>query len=141
MPGALLLATAPVWAQAGAVVIRVTDPTGSVVPTAAASLLGANDRPVRTLTANGAGEILWNYLPLGERHFWVSAPVAFVQPITAAGADPKEQVVEARLGPVCTRVEAGTEVNTIHMPYSDSLDLAPAPTLASPQQKPAKHRW
>jgi hypothetical protein len=58
-------------AQAGRVRIIVTDTTGAVIPTAQASLLGPENRPMRTEQANERGEILFGDLPLGNCRFAV----------------------------------------------------------------------
>jgi uncharacterized surface anchored protein len=60
-------------AQSGRVRIRVTDATGAVIPVAQASLLGRDDKPIRTAHANEVGEILFADLPLGDCRFTVNA--------------------------------------------------------------------
>jgi hypothetical protein len=132
--GLLVTSLAPLWAQTGRLHIRVTDPTGAVVPTASASLLDANDRPVRVLPANDAGAIVWTDLPLGDSHFWVSAPGfnLFLLDVTIrSGVD---ENIGAALKVGC--LEYGPDVKTVQMPYSDTLDLAEVAPL-----KPAKHHW
>ena len=132
---ALLIATPGLWAQTSTVRLRVTDPLGTVVPSASASLLDANGRPVNTLTANDAGEIIWTGLPLGDSHFRVSASgfSLFLVNVTIPSAD--EQKIEAALKLGC--MECVPDVPTWYLPYSDTLDLT---RVLSPS-KPVKRRW
>jgi hypothetical protein len=60
-------------AQTGRVRIRVLDPTGAVVITARASLIGADGKAVRTVQVNKVGELVLTDLPSGDSQFLVSA--------------------------------------------------------------------
>jgi len=53
-------------AQSGSVRICVIDLTGAVIPSAEASLLGGDGKPIRTAYANEAGEIEFADLPMGD---------------------------------------------------------------------------
>lgn len=95
--GVLLLAISPLFAQTGGLRIRVTDPTGAVVPTAAVSLLGPDDHPIRTMEATETGEIVFTDLPLGASRFSVHSPGFRICRVGATIRDTDEQKVEARL--------------------------------------------
>jgi hypothetical protein len=144
--GALLTAVSPLWAQTGRIRIRAIDITGAAVPHATVSLLGAEDRPMRSATSDERGESVWTDLPLGDSRISVTAPgfMLFRQTITIRNSE--EQVIEAPL-----RVPEFTgEVVIIDQPapsgYIQSpqtLVATPAPDSAptSPQPKPAKRKW
>jgi hypothetical protein len=95
--GALLTAFAPLWAQVGRVRIRVIDRTGAVIPAAKVALLGANYQPVRTVSANDAGEVVWTDLPLGDSRFEITAPGFGLQKLTVTIDSGEEQKLEAHL--------------------------------------------
>lgn len=95
--GALLTAISPLMAQAGRVRIRVTDPTGAVIPTARASLLGPNDKPIRTAGANEVGEIVFTDLPLGDARFAVVEQGFPTRRLTALIQNGEEVKMEAAL--------------------------------------------
>jgi hypothetical protein len=144
--GALLTAVSPLWAQTGRIRIRAVDMTGAVVPHATVSLLGAEDRPIRSATADERGESVRTDLPFGDSRISVTARgfTLFRQTITIRNSE--EQVIEARL-----RVPEFTgEVVIIeqsspseYIQHSQTLDGIPAPVSvpASPQAKPAKRKW
>jgi hypothetical protein len=71
LAGALLTAISPLMAQSGRVRIRVTDGAGAVVPGAEVSLLGPDNQPTRTEKTNGAGEIVFQDLPVGDARFTI----------------------------------------------------------------------
>jgi len=85
-------------AQAGRVRIRVTDPTGAVVPTARASLLGSDDKPVRTEQVNESGEIIFTDLPLGDSRIAVVSPGFPTRRLTVTLRNGDEVRVETSLG-------------------------------------------
>jgi Carboxypeptidase regulatory-like domain len=72
--GAPLLANAPLWAQTGAVRIRVTDSNGRAIPQASVSLANAWNRTISSASANNAGEVHRTHLPFGDLYFYASAP-------------------------------------------------------------------
>jgi hypothetical protein len=135
----LLIATPGLWAQTSTVRLRVTDPLGTVVPSASASLLDANGRPVNTLTANDAGEIIWTGLPLGDSHFRVSASGFSLFPLNVTIRSALEQRIEVALEVGC--IECPPADVTTYMPYSNTLDPAPEPSPSSQEPKPAKRHW
>jgi hypothetical protein len=59
--------------------MRVTDPVGDVLPGAQVTLLGAKDKPIRTLTTDKAGLLVWEDPPLGDSRFRVSMPGFYFQ--------------------------------------------------------------
>ena len=61
--GALLAGT--LGAQTARVGILVTDQNGAAIVTSEASLINADDKPIRTAPANAAGEIVLTGVPLG----------------------------------------------------------------------------
>lgn len=93
--GARLTAISPLMAQTGRVRIRVTDPAGAVVPTAQASLLGPDDKPIRTARANEVGEIVFTDLPLGDARFAVVEQGFRTRRLTALIRNGEEVRVEA----------------------------------------------
>jgi len=74
LAGALLTAVSPLIAQSGRVRIRVTDATGSVLPSAEATRLGTDDKPMDYMRANERGEVVWTGLPMGVCQFAVWSP-------------------------------------------------------------------
>jgi hypothetical protein len=112
----------------------VTDRNGAVIVTSEASLLGADDKPIRTESVNNAGEIVVTGLPLGFSRFRVAAP--YFQPLQLGVAirSGSEQVIKASLEVV--PLDQGQHVETALMPSPQALDPAPAPS-----PKPAKRRW
>jgi Carboxypeptidase regulatory-like domain len=95
--GALLTAISPLMAQTGRVRIRVTDATGAVVPGAVASLLGADDKPVRTAQSDGMGEIEFGDLPFGDCRFTVATPGFQTRRLTVTIRNGDEVKIEATL--------------------------------------------
>jgi hypothetical protein len=81
--GALLTAISPLMAQSGRVRIRVTDATGSVVPNAEVSLLGADEKATRTARTDAVGEAVFMDLPLGDCRFTVAVPGFQTRRLTA----------------------------------------------------------
>ena len=73
--GAVLVATLlgilPLAAQAGPLRIRVVDPAPNVLPGAQITLLGAKDTPIRTLSTDKDGVLVWENLPVGDFRFRV----------------------------------------------------------------------
>ena len=142
--GALFTAIAPLWAQTGRIRIRVTDITGAAIPTATASLLGPDNKTLRTESADIAGEILWTDLPVGDSVIVVKATGFDSRRLTVTSRNNKELLVEARLevGSMGTVVTLAPEP----APVPPSLASAPAPAVsqtaspASPQPR-RKHRW
>jgi hypothetical protein len=133
--GLLLTSLAPLRAQTGRLRIRVTDPTGEAVPGAEVSLIGSFDLPVRTIVADDAGETAWANLPSGELHFEVVGYGPDFGSVDIEVLDQEEKIVSIRLEPVDPAVEA-ILLETIQMPYSQTLDLAPVS-----RSKPAKRHW
>jgi hypothetical protein len=84
-------------AQTGRARIRVTDATGAVVPGAVASLLGPDDKPIRTARADAIGEIVFGDLPFGDCGFTVATPVFQTQRLTATIRNGDEVKIEAVL--------------------------------------------
>jgi uncharacterized surface anchored protein len=85
-------------AQTGRVRIRVTDPTGAVVPGAEVSVLGSDTmKPVRTERTNAAGEVAWTDLPFGDSRFTISQPGFRMRPLTVTLRDGDEVNLEAVL--------------------------------------------
>jgi len=98
--GALLLAAPTLWAQTVPARIHVTDPTGWMLPGAEATLLGAKDKPIRTLTADKAGVLIWEDLPWGTSRFRVSKPGFYSQMLKVTVlSDDYEEKVEVTLQP------------------------------------------
>jgi len=95
--GALLTAIAPLMAQAGRVRIRVLDSTGAVIPTAEASVLAPDNRPLRTVKADESGEVLLRDLPVGNCRFRVSAPGFASKTLTIAVSEIEEVQVDTKL--------------------------------------------
>jgi hypothetical protein len=120
--------------------IRVTDLAGSVIAAAEVSLLRANDQPIRTLSADNVGEILWTDSPVGFSRFLISAPCFMPRQLPITLANGEERSVEVRLD--IAPIEDTPAVEGSHMACSDSLDLTPQPSPASPQPKhPKRKRW
>jgi hypothetical protein len=63
---ALLVCISPLWAQTGPLRIRVVDPAPNVLPGAQITLLGPKDVPIRTLSTDKDGVLVWENLPLGN---------------------------------------------------------------------------
>jgi len=95
--GALLTAISPLMAQAGRVRIRVTDPTGAVIPKAEVSLVGPDDKPTQTAVANDAGEIVFVGLPFGDCRFAVVAQGFNKRPLTVTLRNGDEVKIETFL--------------------------------------------
>ncbi len=93
--GALLTAISPLMAQTGRVRIRVTDPSGAVVPGAVGSLLGTEDKPKKT--ANEAGEIVFTDLPFGDCRFTIATPGFKTRALTVTIRNGDEVKIEAVL--------------------------------------------
>jgi uncharacterized surface anchored protein len=84
-------------AQTGRVRIRVTDVTGAVIPGAVVSLLGPDDKSVRTAQADEVGEIVFTGLPFGDCRFTVVAPGFKTRPLTITIRSGDELKIEAAL--------------------------------------------
>jgi hypothetical protein len=134
--GALLTAISPLMAQAGRVRIRVTDPTGAVIPTAQASLLGPDDKPTRTEQANESGEIVFADLPVGDCRFAVVSIGFATQRLTATLRNGDEVELETALQ-VGTVGEFVTVQKTSPQPIANGV---PAPSTP-PEPKSPKRRW
>jgi len=94
----MLLASPFVMAQPGRVRILVIDPRGEpITRTAEASLLGNNNKPLRTVKANEAGEIIVTELPLGISRFWITALGFATKPITVRIRNGNEVKIRTRL--------------------------------------------
>ncbi len=156
--GALLTAVAPLWGQEGGVRIRVIDRAGAVVPAAEVSLLGANDQPIRTSSADASGEVLWTGLSLGDARVLVTASGFSRRTVTVTIHSGDEQRVGAPLD-IALDVGYMGGVVTVQAPEPEpspaplSLDLpqravpypvplmSDVPPLAVPPPKPPKRRW
>ncbi|MGD0134084.1 MAG: carboxypeptidase-like regulatory domain-containing protein [Bryobacteraceae bacterium] len=134
---ALFLSIGPLWAQSGSLRIRVKDRTGAVIPGASVLLLEIDGRIVNTKTADDGSGIIWTNLPLGYLRVKVSAPAFHSRQLTVNIRPGVEESLEARLE--VAPIEDVPDVDTVQMPYSETLDLAPVPLL--PPTKPAKRRW
>jgi hypothetical protein len=138
--GALLLAATVLWAQTGAVRIRVTDSNGRAIPEATVSLANAWDRTVSSASTNNTGEVHWAHLPLGDLYFYASAPGFYPYRAGIAICDGREQTIVVKLAPW---PEQGQQfvvygpafmVEPFPMPTCESLDLG------SPRSKPPSTR-
>jgi len=95
--GALLTVISPLMAQSGRVRIRVTDPTGAVIPGAEASLFGTDNQPKLIMKADDLGEIVLTDLPIGDSRVIVSCRGFSSLPLTVTVRNSDEVKVEARL--------------------------------------------
>jgi Carboxypeptidase regulatory-like domain len=129
----LMLFVSPVWTQTGRVLIRVTDPSGSVIPAADVSLLGANNQPIRTVAADNAGESVWTDLNLGDSRFRVSEPGFISRVLTVATSNGEKQDIEARL-----ELDAKAMLCILTFP---PIPIVQTMNPDSTQPKSAKHRW
>jgi hypothetical protein len=128
--GALLTAISPLMAQSGRVRIMVTDPTGTVIPTAQASLLGSDNKPTRTEHANERGEIVFADLPLGDCRFAV----------TTIGFATSQVVVTLRNGDE-VKIETSLQVGLVGEFVTVQKNTSKpnkTPTMASPT---SKRKW
>lgn len=101
--GALLAVIPPLWARSVPICIHVTDPTGQRLPGAQVTLLGANGKPIRTLTTDKAGVLVWEDAPLGDSHFRVSMTGFYFQVRTVTvHSDRYEEKLEVTLQPNIT---------------------------------------
>jgi uncharacterized surface anchored protein len=79
------------------------DPTGQMLPGAQVTLLGAKDKPIRTLTTDKAGALVWEDPPLGDSRFRVSMPGFYFQVRTVTvHSDDYEEKLEVTLQPNVT---------------------------------------
>ncbi|MDP8982384.1 MAG: carboxypeptidase-like regulatory domain-containing protein [Acidobacteriota bacterium] len=97
MVGALLTAISPLMAQMGRVRIRVTDVTEAVLPGAVVSLLGSDDKVMRTAQTDGVGEIVLTDLPMGDSRFTIAAPGFKTRALTVTIRNGDEVKIEAVL--------------------------------------------
>ena len=105
--GALLTAVSPLMAQSGRVRIRVTDSSGTaVVPRAAVSLLGEDDKPLRSLETDEMGETVFTDLPFGDSRLTVTCPGLKNLALTVTVRNSQEVRVDAKL-------EVGTMVGEV----------------------------
>jgi hypothetical protein len=95
--GALLTAISPLMAQTGRVLIRVTDASGAVIPGAVASLLGADDKVIRTARSDGLGEIVLTDLPFGDSRFTIATPGFQTRRLTVTIRNGDEVKIETTL--------------------------------------------
>ena len=79
-------------AQTGRVRIRVVDAAGAPLATAQAGLLGSDGRPMRTMQANGSGEIVFAELPMGDNRFEVFATGFRMHPLTVTVRNSDEMI-------------------------------------------------
>ena len=101
--GALLLAIAPLWARSVPICIHVADPVGDALPGAQVTLLGAKGKPIRTLTTDKAGLLVWEDPPLGDSRFRVSANGFYFQVLkVTVHSDDYEEKVDVTLQPNIT---------------------------------------
>jgi Carboxypeptidase regulatory-like domain len=138
--GTLLLAAAPLWAQTGAVRIRVTDPDGRAIPEASVSLANAWDRTVGSASTNNAGEVYRTHLPFGNLYFSASTPGFYTYRAGIAICDGREQTIVVKLAPWPRQGQQfvvygpGFMVEPFPMPTCENLDLG------SPRSKPPSIR-
>jgi hypothetical protein len=118
--GAVLLAAPALWAQTGRVRFQVKDPAGSPVSHAEVFLLGSRNKPIASVEANDAGEIVWTHLPWRDCHFQVSKAGFHNSQLTVTVRNSDEQLVQVTL-------QAGIE---------DYFEVYP-PNAS----RPARHRW
>jgi uncharacterized surface anchored protein len=94
-------------AQSGRVRIRVTDSSGTaVVPRAAVSLLGEDDKPLRSLETDEMGETVFTDLPFGDSRLTVTCPGLKNLALTVTVRNSQEVRVDAKL-------EVGTMVGEV----------------------------
>jgi hypothetical protein len=72
--GALLTAFAPLMAQTGRIRVRVMDPTDTPVAKARVSILNARGDAIQTAVADGAGEVVFSDLPMGDCRIMAESP-------------------------------------------------------------------
>lgn len=95
--GALLTAISPLMAQSGRVRIRVTDPSGAIVPGAKVSQVGSDRIPIQTATSDSSGEAVFANLPTGDCRFVVLSPGFAQRNLTVLISDTNEVKVETTL--------------------------------------------
>jgi hypothetical protein len=131
LAGVLLTAISPLLAQSGRVRIRVTDASGAVIQGAEVSLLGVDDKPMRTERTNAAGEVAWTTLPLGNCHFLVDM-TGFERPRLTVTLHNGDEV----------KVDAILQLGSVGGPFEIPLHRQqPGSGSARPSEpKPAKRR-
>lgn len=136
--GAFFTAISPLMAQSGRVRIRVTDGTGGVIPRAQVTLLGPDDKPLRTEQTNEMGEIVWTGLPFGESK--INA--------TSTGFVTRRLIVTVRNSDE-VKVDAQLQIGSMGFP-GEFIPLYPSgPLVASPDPpseaakppRPKRHWW
>jgi len=135
--GALLTAISPLMAQSGRVRFRVTDPTGAVIPGAAASLLGQDETTMETHLANSVGEVAWTDLPIGNSRFMVVSAGFKKRIITVTVRNNDELSVDVAL-------EVGEAIMGIFLESSLKAKKSPIPTQTpgselKPENLPPNH--
>jgi hypothetical protein len=155
--GALLTAASPLFAQSGRVRLRVTDASGAVIPDAEASLIGKDEKPVRTIKANQDGEILLTDLAIGDARVRVRCTGFDSRVVTVVARNGDEAKIEVSLqvgsvgtvvtvGPGGSEVQATSDrqnsfpilpVRTVEVPPQDPADPLPSPL----RDKKHKHWW
>jgi len=134
--GGLLLALSPLKAQSVAVRIQVKDPTGWMLPGAQVTLLGAKDKPIRTLTADNTGVLVWEDLPSGDSRFRVGMPgfISQVLKVTVHSDDYEEKVDVTLQIPVCNYLS-----DLLPQPSKRKM-VADFPLISATQQPIGPHR-
>ncbi len=127
--GAFFTVISPLMAQSGSVRIRVTDLTGVAVPGAEVALLGMDDKPIRTASANEAGEIEFGDLPMGDSRLSVKHAGFKNFPLTVTVQNGDEVLVNAKLQVADSRMGGAVEGRA----------AAPPAEVASPPRP--KRRW
>jgi hypothetical protein len=146
--GALLTAVSPLFAQSGRLRIRVTDATGAVVPNANISIKGTSI----TASTDVSGEAIITDLPVGNSQISITVPGFRIFDSTVTIQARGEQKLQAtlqigelvgevvRINPEDLSEQGNPAVNTIQMPYSQTLDL-PQSTSPSTPSNPTKRHW
>jgi hypothetical protein len=146
--GAVLTAIAPLFGQSGSLRIRVKDIAGAVVPHANISVPGTDV----TATTDASGEAVISGLSVGDSRISITVPgfIRFQQTVTIR--DGEERVLNAQLqvptvigevvqiDPEEIVAHGGSTLNTLQMPYSQTLD-PPQPAPPQLQPKRAKRHW
>jgi hypothetical protein len=95
--GAILTLVSPLFAANGRVRFRVKDPIGGLVKDADVWLADTHYQPLRTLTTDQSGEVLFTNLPLGDLRFVVRATGFRLKYMTIPIHNYKELKIEATI--------------------------------------------
>jgi len=129
----------PLMGQTGSVRFRITDPSGAVVTTAKATLLGPNEISLRTENVNEHLDIVFGGLPFGEQQFLLACVGFLPKRLTVNIPDSGEVRIEANLS-----VDPwGMEIDTISEEIPKPVTFPPVGmSVKAPSIKVSpKHRW